>query len=172
MKTWKWIIKDRLDRKSLLNIFKIETSTGDTRPKILISEEKKNREDDSRWHCHFRRLQSLPRQTSCRWRNKLSMSSNRILLLSCIKKDWDSYDGFQTFRRQTFCYTALWQARRKKEHVLTASGLTGWDYKSTKELLYKNLFKLCSFLKITPIQIEELFKRMEFHMDFGNIDEH
>jgi len=31
----------------------------------------------------------------------------------------------------------------EKKHVLTASGMTGWGYKSSKESSYENLFKLC-----------------------------
>jgi len=60
----------------------------------------------------------------------------------------------------------------EKKHVLTASGITGWDYKSANNSSYENLFKLCSFLKIPHVQIEELFKRMVFNIVYGNVDDH
>lgn len=60
----------------------------------------------------------------------------------------------------------------EKKHVLTASGMTGWDYRSSNESSYENLFKLCSFLKIPHSQIEELFKRMVFNIVYKNTDDH
>ena len=60
----------------------------------------------------------------------------------------------------------------EKLHVLTATGLTGWDFKNTTNSSYENLFKLCSFLKIPHAQTEELFKRMVFNVIFQNTDDH
>ena len=59
-----------------------------------------------------------------------------------------------------------------KKHVLTASGITGWDFKSPTHSSYENLFKLSSFLKIPHSQVEELFKRMVFNVIYGNTDDH
>jgi serine/threonine-protein kinase HipA len=59
-----------------------------------------------------------------------------------------------------------------KQHVLTASGMTGWDFKSSENSSYENLFKLATFLKIPHSQIEELFKRMVFNIIFCNTDDH
>lgn len=64
------------------------------------------------------------------------------------------------------------QHEEKKKHVLTASRISGWDYKSPNNSSYENLFKLYSFLKIPHSQTEELFKRMEFNFVYGNIDDH
>jgi len=60
----------------------------------------------------------------------------------------------------------------KKKHVLTATGLTGWDYQSPKDSSYENLFELALFLKVPYRDIEELFKRMVFNVVFFNSDDH
>jgi serine/threonine-protein kinase HipA len=60
----------------------------------------------------------------------------------------------------------------QKKHVLTATGLTGWDYQSPKDSSYENLFELALFLKVPYRDIEELFKRMIFNVVFFNSDDH
>jgi serine/threonine-protein kinase HipA len=60
----------------------------------------------------------------------------------------------------------------QKKHVLTATGLTGWDYQSPKDSSYENLFELALFLKVPHRDMEELFKRMVFNVVFFNSDDH
>jgi serine/threonine-protein kinase HipA len=60
----------------------------------------------------------------------------------------------------------------EKQHVLTATGLTGWDYQSPKNSSYENLFELALFLKVPHRDLEELFKRMVFNVVFFNSDDH
>jgi serine/threonine-protein kinase HipA len=60
----------------------------------------------------------------------------------------------------------------KKKHVLTASGLTGWDFQRPNDSSYENLFELALFLKVPNRDIEELFKRMVFNIVFCNSDDH
>jgi len=60
----------------------------------------------------------------------------------------------------------------EKKHVLTTSGITGWDFKSPENSSYENLFKLCSFLKVPHGQSDELFRRMIFNLVFANTDDH
>jgi len=60
----------------------------------------------------------------------------------------------------------------EKQHILTASGMTGWDFKKSENSSYENLFKLSSFLNIPHFQIEELYKRMIFNIVFRNTDDH
>jgi len=50
--------------------------------------------------------------------------------------------------------------------------MTGWDFKKSENSSYENLFKLCSFLKISHSQIEELYKRMVFNIVYRNTDDH
>ena len=60
----------------------------------------------------------------------------------------------------------------EKQHVLTASGLTGWDFKQPEPSNYENLFKLALDLKVAYKDIQELFKRMVFNIVFANVDDH
>ena len=59
-----------------------------------------------------------------------------------------------------------------KQHVLTASGLTGWDFQKPDNSSYENLFKLALDLKVPYNEIQELFKRMVFNLVLANIDDH
>jgi len=60
----------------------------------------------------------------------------------------------------------------EKQHVLTASGMTGWDFRKSENSSYEHLFKLSSFLKIPHSQMKELYKRMIFNIIFRNTDDH
>jgi serine/threonine-protein kinase HipA len=60
----------------------------------------------------------------------------------------------------------------QKQHVLTAAGLTGWDYQNLDDSSYENLFKLAIALKIPIIELHQLFRRMAFNVAFNNIDDH
>lgn len=71
-----------------------------------------------------------------------------------------------------FATTRFDRVNGEKKHVLTVSGLTGWDFKSIDNSSYENIFKLALYLKIPHPQIEELFARMVFNVVFYNIDDH
>ncbi len=60
----------------------------------------------------------------------------------------------------------------KKQHVLTASGMTGWDFKKPDNSNYENLFRLALDLKLPHKDLQQLFKRMIFNLVFANIDDH
>jgi serine/threonine-protein kinase HipA len=60
----------------------------------------------------------------------------------------------------------------QKKHVLTATGLTGWDFQLPMHSSYENLFELAVFLRIPHTEIEALFKRMVFNVVFCNSDDH
>jgi serine/threonine-protein kinase HipA len=60
----------------------------------------------------------------------------------------------------------------QKQHVLTASGLTGWDYQNPEDSSYENLFKLAMALKIPLNELQQLYRRMVFNVVFNNIDDH
>lgn len=59
-----------------------------------------------------------------------------------------------------------------KQHVLTASGLTGWDFKKPEDSSYENLFKLALDLKVPYRDIVQLFRRMVFNVIYANTDDH
>jgi serine/threonine-protein kinase HipA len=60
----------------------------------------------------------------------------------------------------------------EKQHILTASGMSGWDFKKPEHSSYENLFKLAVDLRLPHKDIEQLFKRMVFNIVFCNIDDH
>ncbi|MDN3673750.1 HipA domain-containing protein [Flavobacterium branchiarum] len=60
----------------------------------------------------------------------------------------------------------------RKQHVLTASGLTGWDYGKPEHSSYERLFQLAVGLKVPHKDIRELYRRMIFNVVFANTDDH
>ncbi len=161
-----------LNSKGLINIFRIGTSAGGARPKILISEEKESGliipgdlEFSDQYKHYLVKLAidedlNYPREVVeyCYYQS-LRNSGVRIMDSKLIE---NKHFATLRFDRQD----------GEKKHVLTASGLTGWDYRKQDNSSYENLFKLCSFLKIPYSQLEEMFKRMVFNVLYGNIDDH
>ena len=61
----------------------------------------------------------------------------------------------------------------EKQHVLTVTGLTGWDFKSQPEnSSYENVFKVALALRVPHKDIQQLYKRMIFNLVFRNVDDH
>ena len=61
----------------------------------------------------------------------------------------------------------------EKQHVLTVTGLTGWDFKSQPEnSSYENVFKVALALEVPHKDLQQLFKRMIFNLVFRNVDDH
>jgi serine/threonine-protein kinase HipA len=61
----------------------------------------------------------------------------------------------------------------EKLHVLTVTGLTGWDFKSQPEnSSYENVFKVALALEVPHKDLQQLFKRMVFNVVFRNVDDH
>jgi len=161
-----------LDSQALINIFKIGTSAGGARPKILISE-----------HKETGKVLPGDLEVSDKYRHylvKLAIEEEigypREVVEYCyyqiIKKLGIRMMDSKLIEDKHFATLRFDRQDGEKQHILTASGLTGWDYKRVDASSYENLFKLCSFLKIPHVQIEELFKRMVFNVVYGNIDDH
>ncbi len=164
--------QDTLNQAALVNIFKIGTSAGGAKPKILISEHKKTKE-----------IISGDIETSDDYNHYL------------IKLNLEEYDSYQAEIIE-YCYSIILKQlgirmtdcklidqkhfatirfdrqNGEKQHILTATGMTGWDFKSAEYSSYENLFSLCSFLKLPHAQLEELYKRMIFNVVFRNDDDH
>jgi len=157
---------------ALLNIFKIGTSAGGARPKILVSEHKK---------------------TSCLIPGDLETSDeyNHYLIKLSVDEDQGyskekiEYIYYQIATSigiemmpskliddKHFATSRFDRQNGKKQHILTASGMTGWDFKKPENSSYENLFKLAFDLKIPHKNIQQLFKRMVFNLVFFNIDDH
>jgi serine/threonine-protein kinase HipA len=165
-------LQQQFNSEALLNIFKIGTSAGGARPKVLISENKDTGEilpgdlNTSADYNHYIIKLSLDEglgysRELIEYCYYLTATHLGITMMSSKLID-DKHFATLRFDRQ----------HGIKQHVLTASGITGWDFKSSENSSYENLFELATFLKIPHSQIEELFKRMVFNIIFCNTDDH
>lgn len=161
-----------LDSKALLNIFKIGTSAGGARPKILISEHKNSGRiipgdiNYSNDYNHY--LVKLSIDEDLGYNRELIeysyyLTAQHLNITMMPSKLIDNMH-FATLRFD--------RQEGKKIHTLTATGITGWDFKNPEVSSYENLFDLAIFLKIPHKEIEELFKRMVFNIVFCNSDDH
>jgi len=171
-------LKDRtsgasLDELSLLNVFKIGSSAGGARPKILISE-----------HKETEAIIAGDRETSDEFNHYL------------VKLHLDDSDGYNKEKVEYAYYLLAQEAgidmmpsklienkhfatlrydrqHGEKQHVLTVTGLTGWDFKSQPEnSSYENVFKVALGLEVPHKDLQQLFKRMVFNVVFKNVDDH
>ena len=164
--------EQKVDTKALLNIFKIGTSAGGAKPKILISEHNKNGKiipgdlEYSKNYNHY--LVKLDLESE----DKYPIQVVEYCYYLTAKAIGIEMMPSKLIEDKHFATLRFDRQEGKKQHILTASGLTGWDFKTPENSSYENLFKLCSFLKISHAQIEELFKRMVFNVIFHNTDDH
>jgi len=162
----------QLDDQALINIFKIGTSAGGARPKILISENKKTGKiipgdlEYSNKYNHY--LVKLAVEDDSDYQREIIEYCYYQLIQECGIRMMPS----KLIDNKHFATLRFDRQHGEKLHVLTASGLTGWDYKDPVASSYENLFKLCTFLKIPHVQVEELYKRMIFNIVYGNTDDH
>lgn len=164
--------ESKLNSESLLNIFKVGTSAGGARPKILISENKKTGEiipGDLTIEKEFNH-----------YIIKLSVNDdlgyNREVIEYCYYLTAISVGitmmSSKLIDQKHFATLRFDRQNGIKKHILTATGLTGWDFEKTENSSYENLFDLAIFLKIPHKEIEELFRRMVFNIIFSNTDDH
>lgn len=161
-----------LNDLSLLNIFKIGTSAGGARPKILVAENKLTGQivagDKivSEDYNHYLVKLSID-ETIGYSQEKVEYTYYLMALQAGIEmmpsKLIDD-KHFATMRHD--------RQYGEKQHVLTACGLTGWDFKNTADSSYENLFKLAVDLGVPHKDLQQLFKRMIFNVVFCNIDDH
>lgn len=163
---------NELNDLALLNIFKIGTSAGGARPKILIAEHKKTGQivaGDTYFsdeYFHYLVKLHLPEQSMYHHEKVeyayylLAQKAGIDMMPSKLIDD----KHFATLRYD--------RQKGEKQHVLTASGLTGWDFAKPEHSNYENVFKLAASLKVTHKDLQQLFKRMVFNLVFQNIDDH
>ncbi|GGG48930.1 type II toxin-antitoxin system HipA family toxin [Bizionia arctica] len=164
--------QETLSDIALLNIFKIGTSAGGARPKILISKNKISGK-------------IIPGDI------EYSDAYNHYLVKLCMGEEW-GYNkekieyayyllaqevGIQMMsskliENKHFATLRYDRQNGEKQHVLTVSGLTGWDFKKPENASYENVFKVAIDLKVPHKDIQELFRRMVFNIVFANIDDH
>lgn len=162
-----------LSELSLLNVFKIGTSAGGARPKILISEHKET-------------------GTIIAGDREISEDYNHFL----VKLHLDANDGYHKEKVEYAYYLLAQDAgihmmpsklienkhfatlrydrqNGEKQHALTVTGLTGWDFRSQPEnSSYENVFKVAISLEVPHKDLQQLFKRMVFNLIFKNVDDH
>lgn len=162
-----------LNELSLLNIFKIGTSAGGARPKILISEHKKTGEiiagdrETSKDYNHY--LVKLHIDEIDAY-NKEKVEYAYYLLAQEVGITMMSSKLIENRHFATLRYD---RNNGQKQHVLTVTGLTGWDFKSQPEnSSYENVFKVALGLEVPHKDLQQLFKRMVFNFIFRNVDDH
>lgn len=161
-----------LSDSALLNIFKIGTSAGGARPKILVAEHKitgelipGDRVVSEEYHHYLIKLDIDEKAHYSKQKIEYvyyQIATNIGIEMMPSKLVDDKHFATHRFDRQ----------KGEKQHVLTASGLTGWDFTKPDNSSYNNLFKLALALKLPHKDIQMLFKRMVFNIVFANIDDH
>ena len=157
---------------ALLNIFKIGTSAGGARPKILVSENKNTGHlipgdlETSDDYNHYLIKLSVDEDQGYS-KEKIEYIYYQIATSIGIKMMPSKLIDDKHFATLRFD-----RQDGQKQHILTASGMTGWDFKKLENSSYENLFKLAVDLKLSHKNIQQLYKRMVFNLVFSNIDDH
>lgn len=161
-----------LSDSALLNIFKIGTSAGGAHPKILVAEHKitgelipGDRVVSEEYHHYLIKLDIDEKAHYSKQKIEYvyyQIATNIGIEMMPSKLVDDKHFATHRFDRQ----------KGEKQHVLTASGMTGWDFTKPDNSSYNNLFKLALALKLPHKDIQMLFKRMVFNIVFANIDDH
>ncbi|MEC4049327.1 type II toxin-antitoxin system HipA family toxin [Flavobacterium sp. SUN046] len=168
----KGILEKKLSDLALINLFKIGTSAGGARPKILVSEHRISKEiipgdlEVSSDYNHYIVKLCLNEEEGYN-KEKVEYIYYRlataagIQMMPCKIID-DKHFATLRFDRQD----------GEKKHILTVSGLTGWDFMKTDYSSYENIFKLMLDLKVPYRDLQEMYRRMIFNVVFANIDDH
>jgi len=168
----KGVSGEQMDHAALLNIFKIGTSAGGMRPKILVSEHKETGTiipgdmvfDDS--YNHY--LVKLGIDDEAGYSRELV---EYTYFLAARHAGIEMMDG-KLIDGKHFATLRFDRQGGKKKHILTATGIAGLDYKDPKVSTYENLFELLLYLKCPHKDTEQLFRRMVFNLVFANHDDH
>ncbi len=161
-----------LNHTSLLNIFKIGTSAGGARPKILISEHQLSGTiipGDLVYSADYNHyLVKLGIEEGQSYRPELiEYTYYQTALFAGINMMHSKLIDNRHFATRRYD-----RKNGRKSHVLTATGLTGWDFTDPKMSSYEHLFELAVYLKVPHKDIEQLYKRMIFNLVFANYDDH
>jgi serine/threonine-protein kinase HipA len=163
----------KLYELALLNIFKIGTSAGGARPKILISENKQTGEiiagDRAIGNVYNHYLVKLHLDENAGYNRELVEFAYYQLALEAGIHMMPS----KLLEGKHFATLRYDRQNGEKQHVLTVTGLTGWDFKSNPEnSTYENVFKVAVGLEVPHKDLQQLFKRMVFNLVFKNVDDH
>lgn len=164
---------ENLSELALLNVFKIGTSAGGARPKILISEHKETGEIIAgdrvinKEYNHY--LVKLHLDDSDGYNREVVEYAYYLL----AKEAGIEMMPSKLIENKHFATLRYDRQNGEKQHVLTVTGLTGWDFKSNPEnSSYENVFKVALSLGVPHKDIQQLFRRMVFNIIFRNVDDH
>ena len=155
-----------------MNLFRIGTSAGGMRPKILVARNRKTQQilpgDLLYGPHHDALLVKLNLENDPTHPKEIIefVYANIAQALGIDMMPCELWDG------QHFATHRFDRQNNRKQHVLTASGLTGWDYQNPEDSSYENLFKLSMALKLPWVELQQLYRRMVFNVLFNNIDDH
>jgi serine/threonine-protein kinase HipA len=164
--------QDKMNDVALLNIFRIGTSAGGARPKILVSEHKLTGEimsgdiEYSTDYSHY--LVKLNLEDTDLFNREIIEFIYYELAVSVGITMMPS----KLIENKHFATLRFDRVNGEKKHVLTVSGLTGWDFKKAEDSSYENIFKLAIDLDVDQKEIYQLFKRLVFNVVFANTDDH
>lgn len=161
-----------ISEMSLLNIFKIGTSAGGARAKILVSEHKSSgliKPGDIEYSNDYNHyLVKLCMDLDAGYNKEVVEYAYHTLAIKAGIKMMPS----KLIDNKHFATLRYDRKDGKKSHTLTASGLTGWDFMKPDDSSYENLFDLAIALKVPHKDLQELYRRMVFNLTFANIDDH
>lgn len=162
-----------LNELALLNIFKIGTSAGGARPKILISEHKETGEiiagDRAIGDKYHNYLVKLHLNDSNGYNKEIVEYAYYLLAQEAGIEMMTS----KLIENKHFATLRYDRQNEAKQHVLTVTGLTGWDFRSNPEhWSYENVFKVALGLEVPHKDLQQLFRRMVFNIVFKNVDDH
>ncbi len=160
-----------LNEEGLFNIFKLGTSAGGARPKILVSQHRHSGKlipgdlEISEDYTHY--IVKLGVDDEGYPKEKIEyvyyqMATSAGIEMMPSKLIDDRHFATERFDRQD----------GEKKHILTDSGMTGWDFKKPEHSNYENLFNLLVDLKLPHKAVQQLFRRMVFNVVFANTDDH
>ena len=163
----------QLDELSLLNIFKIGTSAGGARPKVIISQHKTSNKiiagDNETGADYNHYLVKLHLDNRDGYNREIVEYIYYLLATACGVRMMPS----KLIEHKHFATLRYDRQNGEKQHTLTATGLTGWDFKSDPfNSSYENLFKLAIAIKVPHKDLQQLYRRMIFNLIFKNIDDH
>jgi serine/threonine-protein kinase HipA len=95
-----------------------------------------------------------------------------VCILHFSPRSGYSYDAPKLIDNKHFETLRYDRQNSEKQYVLTASRLTGWDFRKLDNPTDENVLKLALDLKLPHKNSQELFKRMVFNIIFANIDDY
>lgn len=161
----------KLNDLGLLNIFKLGTSAGGARAKVIVSE---NKEDNtlipgditsSEDYNHY--LVKLNMDSDSYNREKVEFSYYQMALEAGIHMMPSKIIDNKHFATLRFD-----RQNGRKQHVLTVTGISGLDYLDKDSSSYENVFEVAHQINVPSGDIDKLFRRMVFNFAFHNIDDH